>query len=173
MSLLFNMLCRLVITFLPRSKHLGSFPFTLQVSTQLSQYRKPSLTSSYLRCMSLLQNPTVSLFTHLVTLHCPWNPYVSSVQLIRSVMSDSLRPHRSMPGRPVHHQLPEITQTHVHWVGDAIQSSHSLSSPSPTAFSLSHQGLFKWVSSSHQVAKGLEFQLEHQSFQWTPRTDLL
>ena len=89
-SLLFNMLCRLVITFLPRSKRLGSFPFTLQVSTQLSQYRKPSLTSSYLCCMSLLQNPTVSLFTHLVTLHCPWNPYVSSVQLIRSVMSDSL-----------------------------------------------------------------------------------
>ena len=69
---------------------------------------------------------------------------------------------------PVHHQLPEFTQTHVHWVADAIQPSHPLSSPSPPAFNHSqHQGLFKWVSSSYQVAKVLEFQLQHQSFQWT------
>ena len=69
-------------------------------------------------------------------------------------------------------QLPEIAQTHVHCIGDAIQPSHPLSSPSPPVFKLSqHQGLFKWVSSSHQVAKVLEFQLQHQSFQWTPRTD--
>ena len=82
--------------------------------------------------------------------------------------------NRSTPGLPVHHQLQEFTQTHVHWVGDAIQPSHPLSSPSPPAFNLSqHQDLFKWVSSSHQVAKVLEFQLQHQSFQWTPRTDLL
>ena len=68
-------------------------------------------------------------------------------------------------GLPVHHQLPEPTQTHVHWVGDAIQPSHPLSSPSPPAFNLSqHQGLFKWVSSLHRVAKVLEFQLQHQSF---------
>ena len=67
---------------------------------------------------------------------------------------------------PVHHQLPELTQTHVHQVGDAIQSSHPLSSPSPPAFNLSqHQGLFQGVSSLHQVAKVLEFQLQHQSFQ--------
>ena len=80
----------------------------------------------------------------------------------------------NMPGLPVHHQLPEFTQTHVHWVGDVIQPSHPLSSPSPPALNLSqHQGLFKWVSSLHQVAKVLEFQLQHQSFQWTPRTDLL
>ena len=79
-----------------------------------------------------------------------------------------------MPGLPVHHQLPEFTQTHVHQVDDAIQPSHPLSSPSPPAFNLSqHQGLFKWVSSSYQVAKVLEFQLQHQSFQWTFRTDLL
>ena len=78
----------------------------------------------------------------------------------------------SMPGLPVHHLLPEFTQTHVHWVGDAIQPSHPLLPPSP-AFNLSqHQGLFKWVGSSHQVAEGLEFHLQHQSFQWTPRTDL-
>ena len=80
----------------------------------------------------------------------------------------------STPGLPVQHQLPEPTQTHVHWVGDAIQPSHPLSSPSPPALSLSqHQGLFKWVRSSHHVAKVLEFQLQHQSFQWTPRADLL
>ena len=76
----------------------------------------------------------------------------------------------STPGLPIHHQLPEFTQTHVHWVDDAIQSSHSLSSPSPPALNLSqHQGLFKLVSYLHQVAKVLEFQLQHQSFQWTPR----
>ena len=72
----------------------------------------------------------------------------------------------SMPGFSVHHQLPEFTQTHVHWVGDAIQPSHPLLSPSPPAFNLSqHQGLFQWVCSSHQGAKVLEFQLQHQSFQ--------
>ena len=81
--------------------------------------------------------------------------------------------NRSMPGIPVHHQLPELTQTHVHRVGDAIQPSHPLLSPSP-AFNLSqHQGLFQWVSSSHQVARVLEFQLQCQSFQWKFRTDSL
>ena len=80
----------------------------------------------------------------------------------------------SMPGLPVHHQLPEFTQPHVHWIGDAIQPSHPLSSPSPPAFNLSqHQGLFQWVSSSHQVVKVLEFQLQHQSCQWTFRTNCL
>ena len=78
----------------------------------------------------------------------------------------------SMPGLPVHHQLLEFTQTHVHCVGDAIQPSHPLSSPFPSAFNLSqHQGLFQWVSSSHQVAKILEFQLEHRSFQGIFSTD--
>ena len=74
----------------------------------------------------------------------------------------------SMPGLPVHHQLPEFTQAHVHWVSDDIQPSHPLSSPSPPAFNPSQrQGLFKWVSSSYQVAKVLQFQHQHQSFQWT------
>ena len=83
-------------------------------------------------------------------------------------------PNCSMPGLPVHHQLPEFIQTHVHWVSDAIQQSHPLLSPSPPAPNPSqNQGLFKWVSSSHQVAKVLEFQLQHQFFQWTPTTDLL
>ena len=80
----------------------------------------------------------------------------------------------NMPGFPVHHQLLEFTQTPVHWVGDAIQPFHPLLSPSPPAFNLSqHQGLFQWVSSSHQVAKVLEFQLQHQSFQWIFRVDFL
>ena len=82
---------------------------------------------------------------------------LSVSQFSRSVMSNPM--DCSMPGLPVHHRLPELAQTHIPWVGDAIQPSHSLSSPSP-AFKLSqHQGLFKWVHSSHQVAKVLEFQL--------------
>ena len=72
----------------------------------------------------------------------------------------------ALPGLPVHHQLPESTQTHVHWVSDAIQPSHPLLSPSPPALNLSqHQGIFQWVSCLHQVAKVLGFQLQHQSFQ--------
>ena len=74
----------------------------------------------------------------------------------------------SMPGLPVHHQLPEFTQTHVHWVCDAIQTSHPLSPPSPSALNLSqHQGLFQWVRPSHKV------QLLHQSFQWIFWVDFL
>ena len=80
----------------------------------------------------------------------------------------------SMPGFPVHHQLPELAQTHVHWVRDAIQPSHRLSSLSSPAFKLSqHQGLSQWGSFSHQVAKVLEFQFQHQSFQWIFRSDFL
>ena len=82
--------------------------------------------------------------------------------------------NRSTPGLPVHHQLLEFTQTHVHLVSDSIQPSHPLSSPSPPALNPSqHQGFFQWVNSSHEVAKVLEFQLQHQSFQWTPKTGLL
>ena len=88
-------------------------------------------------------------------------------QFRHSVMSDSCDPMDcSVPCFPVHHQLPKLAQTCVHQVGDAIQPSHPLSSPSPPAFNLpQHQGLFQGVSSSHQVAKVLEFQLQHQSFQ--------
>ena len=82
--------------------------------------------------------------------------------------------NRSTPGLPVHHQLPEFTPTHVHQVGDAIQPSHPLSSPSPPAPNPSqHQSLFQWVNPSYEVAKVLESQLQHQSLQWTLRTDLL
>ena len=108
----------------------------------------------------------------------PWRSpgkNTSSVQFSPSVVSDFFDPmDGSRPGFPVHHQLLELTQTHIHQVGDAIQPSHPLSSPSPPAFSPSqHQGLFQWVGSLNQVAKVLEFQLQHQSFQWIFRTDFL
>ena len=97
---------------------------------------------------------------------------VSSVAQLCPTLCDPM--DFSIPGLPVHHQLPEITQTHVHWVGDAIQPSHPLSSPSPPAFNLSqHQSLFQWLGSSLQVAKVLKFQLQHQSFQWIFRIDFL
>ena len=80
----------------------------------------------------------------------------------------------SMPGFPVLPYLLEFAQTQVYWVDDTIQPSHLLSFPSLPAFNLSqHQGLFQWVTSSHEVAKVLEFQLQHQSFQWIFRTDFL
>ena len=104
--------------------------------------------------------------------------YVSRSDQIRSVtqscptLCDPM--NRSTPGLPVHHQLPEFTNTHVHRVSDAIQPSHPLWSPSPLALNPSqHQSLFQWVNSSHEVAKVLEFQLQHHSFQRNPRADLL
>ena len=97
---------------------------------------------------------------------------LSSVTQLCPTLCDTM--NHSMPGLSVHHQLPELAKTHVYWVGDAIQPSHPLLSPSPTALNLSqHQGLFQWVSSLHQVAKILEFQLQHQSFQWILRADFL
>ena len=98
----------------------------------------------------------------------------SSVQLLSHVWLFCEPMNCSTPGFPVHHRLPKFTQTHVHRVGDAIQPSHPLSSPSPPAPNPSqHQSLFQWVNSSHEVAKVLEVRLQHQSFQWTPRTELL
>ena len=92
-----------------------------------------------------------------------WPVQFSSIAWSRPTLCDPV--DCSTSGFPVRHQLTQLTQTHVHQVGDAIQPSHPLSSPSP-AFNLSqHQGLFQGVSSSHQVAKVLEFQLQHQSFQ--------
>ena len=80
----------------------------------------------------------------------------------------------STPGFPVLHLLLELAQTHVHWVSDATEPSHPLSAPSPPTFNLSqHQGLFQCVGPSHQVAKILELQLQHHSFQWIFMTDFL
>ena len=112
-----------------------------------------------------------------------WEPYLrqlpykwkfSSVQFSCSSHVQLFANWCSTPGLSVHHQLPEFTQTHVHWVDDAIQPSDTLSSPSSATFNFSqHQGLFKWISSSQQVAKILELQLQHKSFQLIFRTDLL
>ena len=116
-------------------------------------------------CFSMGNNLLILLRVSYVTVQ------FSSVTQSYRTLCDPMS--HSMPALPVHHQLPESTQSHVHWVGDAIQPSHPLSSLSPPTPNLSqHQGLFKWASSSHQVAKVLEFQLQHQSFQWTPRADL-
>ena len=106
-------------------------------------------------------------------LHKPTTRGFSSVLSLSCVtLHDSM--NLSTPGLSVHHQLLQSTQTHVHQVGDAIQPSHPLSSPSPPAPNPSqHQGLFQWVNSSLEVAKVLEFQLQHQSFKWIPRTNLL
>ena len=101
-----------------------------------------------------------------------WGSQFSSVTQSCLTLRDSM--NRSTPGLPVQHQLPEFTQTHVHRVSDAIQPSHPLLSPSPSAPNPSqHQGLFQWVKSSHEVAKVLEFQLQHHSLQRNPRADLL
>ena len=98
--------------------------------------------------------------------NCCWS--VKSCPTLCDPMNDST------PGFPVLHYLPELTQTHFHWVGDAIQPSHPLSSISLPALNLSqHQGLLQWVNPLHQVAKILELQLQHQSFQWILRADFL
>ena len=115
-----------------------------------------------------------SLLESLPERHCQQGLSVqfSSVAQSCPTLPDPM--NHSTPGLPVHHQPPEFTQTHVHWVGDAIQPSHPLSSSSPPAPNPSqHQGLFQPVNSSHEVAKVLEFQFQHQSVQWTPRTNLL
>ena len=124
------------------------------------------------------------------TIYCGWLGFIPGLQGCQSIQISIDIAHFSSvaqscptvydpmncstPGLPVHHQLRELTQTHVRQVSDAIQPSHPLLSPSPPAPRPSqHQGLFQWVNSSHEVAKVLEFQLQHQSLQWTPRTDLL
>ena len=110
-------------------------------------------------CLTLCQNQFSSVQFSSITQSC-------------LTLCDSM--DCSTPGFPVHHQLPELTQTHVHWLSNAIQLSHPLLSPSPPILNPSHyQGLFQLVSSSHQVAKVLKFKLQHQSFQWIFRTDLL
>ena len=95
--------------------------------------------------------------------------FISSVQSLWTVQLGC-----SMPGFHIQHQLPKLSQTHVYKVGDTIQSSHPLSPPSLPSVNISqHPGLFQWVSSSHQVTKVLEFQLQHQFFQWIFRTGFL
>ena len=133
----------------------------MEVKLQFRQKSKPwALVDS-------LKEIVLAVFVLILTNE--WCHSYSSVPQSCPTLCDPM--NHSMPSFPVRYQLPEF---HVHWVGDAIQPSHPLSSPSPPALNLSqHQGLFQWVSSLHQVAKVLEFQLQHQSLQWIPRTDLL
>ena len=128
------------------------------------------------------KNSQVQQYTLLTLGNCKSKPQWASTLPIRTQFSSVTQScptlcdpmNRSTPGLPVHHQLPEFTQTHAHRVGDATQPSHPLSSPSPPAPNPSqHWALFQWVNSSHEVAKVLEFQLQHRSFQWIHRTDLL
>ena len=144
----------------------------------------------------LLATPWIAAWTHALNLsqHQGLFKWVSSLHQVTKVLEFQLQypssvqfssvaqscltlcdpMNRSTPGLPVHHQLPELTQTHVHWVSEAIQPSHPLSPPSPPAPNPSqHQGLFQWVNSSDEVAIVLKLQLQHKSFQWTPRTNLL
>ena len=143
----------------------------LTISSKIVLFLKIITTYTCIRTIKGCQKEKINVsmymcYTHICTL-------ISSVQSLSYVWLCNPM-DCSTPGFPDHHQLPELTQTHTHLVGDTIQSSHPLSSPSPPTFSLSqHQGLFAWVSSSHQVAKVLVFQLQHQSFQWIFRTDFL
>ena len=124
-------------------KHTNCTVGTLPISTLTCRSCTPTLTKRkklHWKAMSFL----------------PFTLVIQSCQTLCNPMD------HSTPDLPVHHQLPEFIQTHVHRVGDAIQPSHPLSSPSPPALNLfQHQGLFKWVSSAHQVAKVLEFQFQH------------
>ena len=136
-------------------------------STRLKEFREES--SSVLFFFSLFH---LNFYKNIIVLQCIFYCMCQLSSVAQSCLTPCDPMDYSMPGLPV--QLPEFTQTHVHWVSDAIQSSHPLSSPSPPAFNLSqHQGLFHWVSSSHQLAKLLELQLQHQSFQLIFRTDFL
>ena len=120
---------------------------------------------------------------HVINQCRVWNPHMKSCNPWWEVQFSSVtQPGLTLCkpidcrtwGLPVHHQLLKFIQTHDHWVGDAIQPSHPLPFLSPPAFNFSqHQGLFKWVSSSPQMTKVLEIQLQHQSFQWIFRTDFL
>ena len=155
-------------------------PFIFNVITSIIGFRS---TSSYLLSRSCTYSllfvsfPDFLWINLIISWHSIWPLWPTDFQFSSGAQScltlcDPM--NRSTPGLPVHHQLPEFTEIHVHRVSDAIQPSHPLSSPSPPAPNPSqHQVLFQWVNSSHEVAKVLEFQLQHQSFQWTPKTDLL
>ena len=136
--------------------HSQSRTMLMEVSTSISAMGK--VYGSYICCQCFCSEILHVTFGAM----CCWPKQVTSVQFssVTQLCPTLCDPMNSTSGLPVHHQLLGSTQTHVHWVGDAIQWSHPLSSPSPPAPNPSqHQSLFQWVSSSHQVAKVLEFQL--------------
>ena len=133
--------------------HWHDFPCFMDVEIKTHKIKKAAWQVHAVRSVSkAIQFSLVQLLSHVQLFATPWT---AARQAFLS-----------------HHQLPELAQTCVHRVSDAIQPSHPLSSPSLPALNLSqHQGLFQWVISPHQVAKVLELQLQHQSFQWLFRTD--
>ena len=134
----------------------------------MSQFSATEMDLEGIMLSEICQRKTNTVWYHL----CVSSVQLSWVAQLCLTLCDPM--NHSMPGLPVHHQLPKFTQTHAHGVVDAIQPSHPLSSPSPPATNPSqHQGLFQWVNSLHEVVKVLKFQLQHQSVQWKPRTDLL
>ena len=139
-------------------------PYTFLTFFQSIEFASFISMSTYVIMLTLVLLNLVTYFTKLR--HLDIFILFSCCYQFSSVAQSCLTPwepmNHSTPDLPVHHQLPEFTQTHVHWVGDAIQPPHPLSPPSPPALNLSqHQGLFQWVSSSHHAAKVLEFQLQH------------
>ena len=131
--------------------------YTMEYNSAIKKNKIMSFAATWMDLEIIILNEISQRKTNIIWYHL-------SVQFSHSVMFDCNPMDGSTSAFPVHHRLPEFTQTHAHWVSDAIQPSHLLSSPSPHAFNLSqHQGLFKWVSSSHQVAKVLELQLQHPS----------
>ena len=118
---------------------------------------------------------TVVLWFNNTRQQSNYHLHIGRLFFSRSVMSNSLWPHGVQQGWLLGPSLsPWFAQTHVHWVKDAMQPSHSLLASSPLGLNLSqHQGLFQGVSSSHQVAKAMELQLQHQFFQWIFRVDFL
>ena len=167
---------------LGKSSHFHNYLFWIRLQTRFTCFDDMSL-NSLLICNSpaplshyslleetLLEKTWVSSKIHEEFLMS--SVQFSSVTQSCPTLCDPM--NRSTPGLPVHHQFPEFTQTHVDRVGDAIQPSNPLLSPSPPAPNPSqHQGLFQWVNSLHEVAKVLEFQHQHHSFQWTSSTYLL
>ena len=170
----------------PRGRQHARLP-SPSLSTGVCSNSCPLMLSNHLilHCPLLLVPsvfPSIRVFSRESALHIRWpkccsfsiSPYNEYSGLISFQFSSVAQScltlcnpmDGSTPGFAVHHQLPELAQTHVHRVSDAIQPSYPLTSPSPPAFNLfQHQGLFRRVCSSHQVAKVLEFQLQHQSFQ--------
>ena len=151
-----------------RQEYWSGLPFPFPVDHILSELLTMTHPSSVaLQGMAHSFTELDKAFVHVISL-VQFSSITQSCPTLCSPMNCST------PGFSVHHQLLELAQTHVHRVGDAIQPSHPLSSPSPSAFNLSqHQDLFKWFVSLHQMARVLEFQLQHQSFQWIFRTDFL
>ena len=141
---------------------------------EISHELSSDFTPDFWGLSALVPEGSIWVTHHSIHYNVPFMPLSSVHSSSQSWLTLCNPMNGSMSGFPVHRQLLESTQTHVHWVSDAIQPSHPLSSPSPPDPKPSqHQGLFQWVNSSHEVAKVLEFQLQDESFQWTPRTDFL